>query len=192
MADMNGLLAKLESKAAEIDQIEAAFMRLTVSRVLSPGKAEIIAGNVVTLMSRIGEISKQRKEASDKFTSVSNDENSTPEEIEAAQNAVNEDGKNILQSYLDFAFKHEKDLIYGLIATVFDIDIEDVEHVPLSCIYECIVKDKVMRSFLPRLAILDARNQSDILPNAAPFPQSPPTPSTLNREQRRSLMKGKN
>jgi len=192
MADINRLLSKLRNRASEIDELEAAYMRLTISRVLSPGKAERIASSVITLMSRIEEIGKKRKEASDKFNAVINDEGATLEEKEAAQNAINEDGKNILQSYLDFVFKHEKDLVYGLIATVFDIDNEDVEDVPLSCIYECIIKDKVLRSFLPRLAILDARTQSDILPNVAPFPQSQPTPSTLNREQRRKASTGKN
>ena len=85
-----------------------------------------------------------------------------------------------LQSLLDFAFKEEKDLIYSIVADVFDISVDDVALVPISCIYECIIKDKIARSFLPRLAVLDARAQSDTLPKAAPFQTSKPTPSTLS------------
>jgi len=66
-----------------------------------------------------------------------------------------------------------------------------VEHVPLSCIYECIVKDKVARAFLPRLAILDARTQSDILPNAAVYPVSKATPFTSTQNMKGKSLTGK-
>jgi len=161
---LNMLLNKLENKAAEVEKLEAAYMRLTISRVLTLGKAERISANIVTLMAKVEEIGKKRAEA---------------KELEGED--LNEAGKDILQSFLDFAFKHEKALIYGIIADVFDIDTEDVEHVPLSCIYECIMKDKVLLSFLPRLAVLDARAQFSTLPNAAPSQPLPPTPSTSNQ-----------
>ena len=160
MANYNGLITKLKNKVGELDEIESLFSQLTISRIANLGKAERVAANIVTLMSKIEEISKKRDAAKDK----------DGEEL-------NEAGKDILQSFLDFAFKEEKDLIYSIVADIFDISTDEVVLVPLSCIYECIIKDKVMRAFFPQLAISDARARSDTLPNPATYP-SPPTPFT--------------
>jgi len=142
MFDMNKLVDKLEAKATQVDRLEQVFTRLTLSKVLDLNKSERISSNIVVLLSKLEELETKQKDAQGK-----------------QGKELNEAGKNILQSALDFLFKHEKDLVYGIIADIFDIEPEEAAYVPISCIYECIIKDKVMQVFFPRLGILDARTR---------------------------------
>ena len=174
MADYSGLIAKLNNKADEIDKLEAVFMRLSVSRVANPDKVERIAANIITLIPKVQEILNKRIKVDGEMTAE--------QEKEAS-----EIGQDVVQSFLDFAFKHERDLIFGIIADIFDIDIEDVANVPISCIFRCIICDKVLQTFFPRWAVLEARMQSDMSPNAAPFQVSPPIPFISNPNGKKSL-----
>ena len=120
---------------------------MTISK-LTPKRAKKVALNLTVLIEKAKVFSDMQEEAKGKQGA----------ELEEA-------GLNILNKFLDFAFQQEYDLIIGIIADLFDMSFEAAEELPLESIYDFVVKDRALRTFFPQLAILEARAQSDILPN---------------------------
>lgn len=191
MSKYSALIEKVEANANDIAQLERAFARKTISQMMSAGKARRVGAAIVTLISDIQDIGKARTKARKKYKTIMNNEESTAEEKEAAEAALNEDGKSILQSFLDFLFEDNRETVYGIVAEVFSIDVEDVEDVPLSCIIDCILKDKAVHPFLPPWLRLALQQHSDTLPNAAISQPLPPTPSTLTPSTNKKSLTGK-
>jgi len=168
MHDFSGLISKAEEKASQVEKLEAIFMDLTASRVLSYNNTKKVSGNLVVLVDKVKQFNDMQIAARDKKGA----------ELEDA-------GFDILKEVLEFLFKEENTVMVEIIADLLDISREDAGNMPLSIIYECIIKDKVVRTFFPRLALSEARTQSDISPNVTAFPRSPPTP--FSSEQKTSM-----
>ena len=120
---------------------------MTISSKLTPKRAKSVALNLTVLVDRVKVFSDMQTAAKGK----------TGLELEDA-------GFNILKKFFDFAFQEEYDLIISIIADLFGLSFEEAEDIPLEQIYDFIIKDKVVRTFFPRLAVLEVRAQSDILP----------------------------
>ena len=169
MHDFGELITRIEEKANQAEKLESAFARLTISRAANFERSKSVAAKIAVLVGKVKEITDMQEAAKEKVGTE-----------------LNEAGFNILKTFLDLVFEQEEDLIVGVIADFFDIPHEDARHIPVSIIYECIMKDKVVRTFLPRLAILELRAQSDILPSQTGSP-SPLTPSTSEQGMKKSL-----
>jgi len=156
MHDFTQLINKLETQAAQVTELEAAFAKMSLSKALSFNRAKSVSSKIVTLIARVKHIADKRKEAQ-----------------LLAGDALNDAGYNILQEFISFAFEHEEDLIVGIIADFFGISHEDARHVPASVVYDNIIRDKVVRHFFPRALVLEARSQSDALPSVGTLPLQP-------------------
>ena len=142
---------------------------MTISAKLTPKRAKKVAANMVLLVDKIKVFSEMRSEAAHK---------------EGAE--LNEAGYGILKKFFDFAFQEEYDLIINIIADLFGVKNGQAEEIPLEDIYDFVLKDKVIRTFFPRLAILEQQAQSDTSPSADPS-LSPPIPFTSEPKQPKSL-----
>jgi len=143
---------------------------MTISAKLTPKRAKKVAANMVVLVDKIKVFSDMKSEAADK----DGDE-------------LNEAGYGILQKFFDFAFEEEYELILTIISDLFGISFEEAEELPIEDIYDFVIKDKVIRTFFPRLAVLERSALSDISLNQTDFP-SPPTPSTSKAGQKTTLI----
>jgi|GEM_PF-4537340 len=169
MHDFSGLIARIEEKSNQAEKLESTFARLTISRAANFERSKSVAVKLAVLVDKFKEITDMQEAARGK---------------EGAE--LNNAGFGILQTFLNLVFEQEEDLIVGIIADFFGIEHEDARHIPLSIIYENIIRDKVVRTFFPRWAILDARAQSDILPSPAGS-LLPPIPSTSKQGTKKNL-----
>ena len=160
MHDFSSLIAKLESDSSQAQQLEAAFAKLSLSRSMSFDRVKSVAAKITILLDRLKNVSDMRREAQNK---------------EGAE--LDDAGYDIVKTFLKLAFEEEEDLIVGIIADYFGISQADARHIPMSIIYDNIVKDKVVLTFLPQLAISAAKAQSNILLNPTDSP-SMPIPTT--------------
>jgi len=172
MADYNGLIAKIEEQTDTIEKLENAFARMTISRAANFERSKSVAAKLVLLADKIREIQKMQKEATEK--------------AQAGGDTLEEDGFSIFKKMMDMVPEENEDLILGIISDFFGITHDEARIIPLSIIYENIVRDKVVLTVFPRLALLVAQAQSNILPNA-PASHSPPTPFTSNQDGKKSL-----
>ena len=177
MADYNGLIAKIEAQADSTEKLENAFARMTISRAANFERSKSVAAKLVLLADKIREIQKMQKEAT--------------ENAQAGGDTLEEDGFAIFKKMLDMVLEENEDLILGIISGFFGITHEEARIIPLSIIYENIMRDKVVRSFFPQLAFVDMRAQSDILPNRTES-HLPPTPFTSRADGKKSLTGAKN
>ena len=115
-------------------------MKMTASK-LTPKRAKKVAKNLAVLIEKSKVISDMQDAAKDK---------------EGA--ALEEAGFNMLKKFMDFAFNEEYDLIIEIIADLFGKTVEEAEEIPLEDIFDFVLKDRVVCSFFPRLA-LDAKIQ---------------------------------
>ena len=141
MRDFNNLIEKMDAQAEQIDRLEAAFVRMTASRVMDFDKSKNIASSIVILADKLKD-----------FSGVL---------------GGNLDGVSVFKGFLAFLFEKEEELVMGIIADVFDVSREEAAIIPFSCIYECIFKDKVVRDFLGMYANAGQQMQSATLQNAA-------------------------
>ena len=169
MSDLSKLITQIEEKADQAEKLENAFARLTISRAANFERSKSVAAKITVLVDRLKEITDMQEEAKQK---------------EGAE--LNDAGFNIVKTFLDLIFEQEDELIVGIIADFFGITPEDAKQIPVSIIYENIIRDKVVRTFFPRLAILEARARSDILPTPMDSP-SQLTPPTSKQGMKKSL-----
>jgi len=135
---------------------------MTISKSLTPKRAKKVATNLTMLVDKFKVFSEMQAAAQQKEGA----------ELEDA-------GFNILKKFLDILFVEDYDLIVNIIADLFGVKKGEAKDIPLDDIYDFIIKDKVVRTFFPRLALLDARAQSDISQALASSQASTPTASTL-------------
>ena len=120
---------------------------MTISAKLTPKRAKSAALNLTVLIDKAKIFSGTQNHA-----------------INQKDTETEEAGFNILKKFLDFAFQEEYDLIISIISDLFGVSAVEAEDIPLEDIFDFVTKDKVVRTFFPRLAVLEARAQSDILP----------------------------
>ena len=158
-SNIENLIEAANAKSAQSERLEAAFSRLTISRVLGIETTQAIAAAILMLIKRFRDYNDQ-----------------LGKDLTVEQ---------VIEGFMTFAFKREKRLIVGIIARVFEVSEEQAGLVPLSCIHQCIFKDEVVQGFLSQRVNAAMTGQSSISMTAG-FPL-PPTPITLTPDGKKTL-----
>jgi len=179
MPNYDKLAEKIEAKADSIERLEAAFSRLSFSRIVDLDKSRRIATSIIVLMEKMQGLFSVRNE---KIKSIE-----SSKKAKAAKNKeIGELGHSFVKEMLDFVFEREKDAIIGIVMDVFGLEREDAELVPFSCVYNCIMKDEVLMLFLHLWERSGAEGQSSTLPNP-PHSHLQPIRSTSKPGMKKSL-----
>ena len=80
----------------------------------------------------------------------------------ALEQHFNDTGLDVLEELINIVFEREYDFLMSVVADIYGCSIEDAENYTIADIYDFIVRDKVVRTVFPRLAILEARALSDM------------------------------
>jgi len=215
MTDYTSLITTLNERADNTDGLEAAFSRLTITRVAGLKGAKEIALNVTVLIKKIQEWQKEQRKSVAAKNGIDVSKSDWEKELKKIQveiervnvkiradTATNVDIENmpvlhpgdtldLFETFRKFIFEEEYELLIDIVATALGVDAEEVEGIPMSCVWEFIIKDKVIHPFLPPWLKLALIEQSDTS-QSVPLSHGALTHSTLNREQRRKSLTGKN
>ena len=157
---------------------------MTVCR-LTPKRAKSLAAKLTILMDKVKDFQDAQKERlkrdeeAVKAKSVELSESGL--EGEALELAVRDyrlletenSGIEAVKEMIFIVFEKEYDFAISIVADLFGVSLDEAEDVPIEDIFDFALKDRIVRLFFPRLALLEARAQLDISAKQESFPSMP-------------------
>ena len=77
---------------------------------------------------------------------------------------VEETGFEVVKEIFRLFFEEEYDFAISIVADLFNVTLDEAQDIPFEDIFDLVLKDRIVRLFFPRLALLEARTQLDTLP----------------------------
>jgi len=210
MSRFDRLIKSMDAGINNVAALEERFRKHTISRAMGVGKIKETYINIMSLVKDVQVWQKEQQKTVAELNGIDVTKDTWEQELRKIQENIvrvqqkigagvataddianmpilkQGDMLNVAASLQQFLFDEKWEDIQAIIAGALGVDVEYVEDIPVSCVFDFIVMDKAVHAFLPRAWKQALNEHFYMLQNHTVSPGTP-TPPTLNRAERRSL-----